>query len=57
LIAERMMTEADHDRDDFLSFDEFKNSLRRTDVERKMSIRSRSNKTFYGSNLQMLVLS
>ena len=39
LIAERMMSEADKDRDDFLSFEEFKNSLRRTDVEKKMSIR------------------
>ena len=38
-IADRMMIEADLDRDDFMSFDEFKNSLLRIDVEKKMSIR------------------
>lgn len=39
LIAERMVVEADLDRDDFISFDEFKNALERIDVEKKMSIR------------------
>ena len=34
-----MVVEADLDRDDFISFDEFKDALERIDVEKKMSIR------------------
>jgi len=38
-IAERTIMEADTDKDNLISFDEFKNVLARTDVEQKMSIR------------------
>ncbi|TRY73369.1 hypothetical protein TCAL_01567 [Tigriopus californicus] len=38
-IAERTIMEADLDKDNLISFDEFKNVLERTDVEQKMSIR------------------
>jgi len=38
-IAERMVLEADIDRDDHLNFEEFCQSLERIDVEKKMSIR------------------
>jgi len=38
-IAERMVYEADLDRDDHLNFNEFCQSLERIDVEKKMSIR------------------
>ncbi len=38
-IAERTIMEADADKDNLISFDEFKKVLERTDVEQKMSIR------------------
>jgi len=38
-IAERTIMEADTDKDNLISFDEFKKVLERTDVEQKMSIR------------------
>ncbi len=38
-IAERTIMEADTDKDDLISFGEFKKVLERTDVEQKMSIR------------------
>jgi len=38
-IAERTIIEADTDRDNLISFDEFVKVLERTDVEQKMSIR------------------
>jgi len=38
-IAERTIMEADMDKDDLISFDEFAQVLERTDVEQKMSIR------------------
>jgi len=38
-IAERTIMEADVDKDNLISFDEFKKVLERTDVEQKMSIR------------------
>merc|ERR1711862_38360 len=38
-IAERTIMEADSDKDDLISFEEFANVLERTDVEQKMSIR------------------
>lgn len=38
-IAERTIMEADTDKDNLISFDEFKTVLERTDVEQKMSIR------------------
>merc|ERR1712043_125625 len=38
-IAERTIMEADDDRDNLISFDEFCKVLERTDVEQKMSIR------------------
>merc|ERR1712066_363171 len=38
-IAERTIMEADSDKDNLISFEEFKNVLARTDVEQKMSIR------------------
>jgi len=38
-IAERTIMEADTDKDDLISFDEFAKVLERTDVEQKMSIR------------------
>ena len=34
-----MVTEADVDTDNFISFEEFKDSLERIDVDKKMSIR------------------
>merc|ERR1739838_1244728 len=39
-IAERTIMEADTDKDDLISFEEFAKVLERTDVEQKMSIRS-----------------
>ena len=38
-IAERTIMEADEDKDNLISFDEFCKVLQRTDVEQKMSIR------------------
>ena len=38
-IAERTIMEADLDKDDLISFDEFAKVLDKTDVEQKMSIR------------------
>jgi len=38
-IAERTLVEADQDKDDLISFDEFCLVLERTDVEQKLSIR------------------
>ena len=38
-IAERTIMEADQDKDNLISFEEFKKVLERTDVEQKMSIR------------------
>lgn len=38
-IAERTIMEADEDKDNLISFDEFSKVLQRTDVEQKMSIR------------------
>nr|ACO15017.1 Calcium-binding protein p22 [Caligus clemensi] len=38
-IAERTIIEADKDKDNLISFEEFSNVLERTDVEQKMSIR------------------
>merc|ERR1711951_206322 len=38
-IAERTIMEADLDKDDLISFEEFAKVLERTDVEQKMSIR------------------
>ncbi|XP_074536140.1 calcineurin B homologous protein 2 [Halichoeres trimaculatus] len=38
-IAERAIQEADLDRDDAISFDEFKKSLEKVDIDHKMSIR------------------
>ena len=38
-IAERTIMEADDDKDNLISFDEFCKVLERTDVEQKMSIR------------------
>jgi len=38
-IAERTIMEADEDKDNLISFDEFVKVLERTDVEQKMSIR------------------
>jgi calcineurin B family protein 1 len=38
-IAERTILEADEDKDDLISFEEFAKVLERTDVEQKMSIR------------------
>eukprot|EP00096_Caligus_rogercresseyi_P009235 TRINITY_DN3100_c0_g1_i1.p1 TRINITY_DN3100_c0_g1~~TRINITY_DN3100_c0_g1_i1.p1 ORF type:complete len:195 (+),score=64.41 TRINITY_DN3100_c0_g1_i1:106-690(+) len=38
-IAERTIIEADKDKDNLISFEEFSNVLQRTDVEQKMSIR------------------
>jgi len=38
-IAERTIMEADVDKDNLISFEEFKKVLERTDVEQKMSIR------------------
>jgi len=38
-IAERTIMEADTDKDDLISFEEFAKVLERTDVEQKMSIR------------------
>ena len=38
-IAERTIMEADTDKDNLISFDEFRKVLERTDVEQKMSIR------------------
>ena len=38
-IADRTMSEADTNKDKFITFDEFVESLARTDVEEKMSIR------------------
>ncbi|XP_053177542.1 calcineurin B homologous protein 2 [Scomber japonicus] len=38
-IAERAIQEADMDSDDAISFDEFKKSLEKVDIEHKMSIR------------------
>ena len=38
-IAERTIMEADEDKDDLISFEEFAKVLERTDVEQKMSIR------------------
>jgi len=38
-IAERTIMEADSDKDDLISFEEFAQVLERTDVEQKMSIR------------------
>merc|ERR1712203_68681 len=38
-IAERTILEADEDKDDLISFEEFFKVLERTDVEQKMSIR------------------
>ncbi|XP_051814034.1 calcineurin B homologous protein 2 [Acanthochromis polyacanthus] len=38
-IAERAIQEADLDRDDAISFDEFKKSLEKVDIEHKMSVR------------------
>jgi len=38
-IAEKTISEADTDRDNLISFDEFVKVLERTDVEQKMSIR------------------
>jgi len=38
-IAERTIMEADTDKDNLISFQEFKKVLERTDVEQKMSIR------------------
>merc|ERR1711962_1052847 len=38
-IAERTILEADEDKDDLISFEEFVKVLERTDVEQKMSIR------------------
>ena len=38
-IVDRMVLEADLDRDDLISFDEFCRVLQRMDVEKKMSIR------------------
>eukprot|EP00794_Sanderia_malayensis_P019913 gene19913-21860_t len=38
-IADRTMSEADHDRDGYISFDEFKKMMDKTDFEQKMSIR------------------
>lgn len=38
-IAERTILEADLDKDQMISFDEFYKALSRTDVEQKMSIR------------------
>merc|ERR1712156_841817 len=38
-IAERTILEADEDKDELISFEEFVKVLERTDVEQKMSIR------------------
>ena len=38
-IAERTIMEADTNKDNLISFEEFKTVLERTDVEQKMSIR------------------
>ena len=38
-IAERTIMEADLDKDDLISFEEFAKVLDKTDVEQKMSIR------------------
>ncbi len=38
-IAGRTILEADEDKDDLISFEEFAKVLERTDVEQKMSIR------------------
>ena len=38
-IAERILKEADNDKNSDISFDEFCKVLERTDVEQKMSIR------------------
>lgn len=38
-IAERTILEADEDKDQMISFEEFCKALSRTDVEQKMSIR------------------
>ena len=38
-IAERTIQEADVDKDNLISFEEFAQVLERTDVEQKMSIR------------------
>ncbi|XP_035536170.1 calcineurin B homologous protein 2 isoform X2 [Morone saxatilis] len=38
-IAERAIQEADLDRDDTISFDEFRKSLEKVDIDHKMSIR------------------
>jgi len=38
-IAERTIMEADQDKDELISFEEFANVLAKTDVEQKMSIR------------------
>lgn len=38
-IAERTILEADEDKDQMISFQEFCKALSRTDVEQKMSIR------------------
>jgi len=38
-IAERTIMEADEDKDNLISFEEFSKVLQRTDVEQKMSIR------------------
>ncbi|XP_051255689.1 calcineurin B homologous protein 2 isoform X1 [Dicentrarchus labrax] len=38
-IAERAIQEADLDRDDAISFDEFRKSLEKVDIDHKMSIR------------------
>uniref|UniRef100_A0A3Q4GL79 Calcineurin-like EF-hand protein 2 n=1 Tax=Neolamprologus brichardi TaxID=32507 RepID=A0A3Q4GL79_NEOBR len=37
-IAERAIQEADLDKDDAISFDEFKKSLEKTDIDTKMSV-------------------
>merc|ERR1711972_1289534 len=46
-IAERTIMEADEDKDNLISFDEFSKVLQRTDVEQKMSIRFKFIWTLY----------
>merc|ERR1712133_39400 len=46
-IAERTIMEADDDKDNLISFDEFSKVLQRTDVEQKMSIRFKFIWTLY----------
>ena len=53
-IAERTIMEADDDKDNLISFDEFCKVLERTDVEQKMSIRFLSWKTLLTPNFYTL---